>query len=369
MRIDAFKLERYFARHEFAVPHNLAASDCEPLSLAELLDMADDESLEMWESLRLGYTETSGSEQLRKEIAGLYQQIEPAQLLVCAPVEGIFISMNAMLEKGDHVICCSPEYQALHEVARSIGCEVDLWETDEKQGWRFDPRWLERHVRPDTRLIVVNWPHNPTGALASLTDLERTVEIASRSSAYLFSDEMYRSLELEPGDLLPAASDVYERAVSLSGMSKAYGMAGARIGWLATRDSDLLERIRTFKDYTTICSSAPSEVLSMMALRAGGSILEANLSRIRSNLDALDEFFERHEEVFYWNRPGAGTVGFPRLMASGGADEFCRRALEDAGVLLLPASAFDFGQSHVRFGFGRSGLESALEALEAHLAG
>lgn len=369
MRVKPFKLERYFAQYEFQVEHDMAASDCEPLALAALLDMADNESTEMWESLRLGYTETRGSVELRKDISYLYQQIHPDHLLVCTPVEGIFMAMNSILEAGDHVICCYPDYQALHEVARAIGCEVDLWEADEQQGWRFDPKWLERHVRPDTRLIVVNWPHNPTGCVAALKDLERVVDIASRRSTYLFSDEMYRFLELEPGARLPAACDVYDRAVSLSGMSKAFGMAGARIGWLATRDPDLLARMQIFKDYTTICSSATSEVLSMMALRARDKIIKVNMERIKANLDLLDEFFECHDDVFYWDRPPAGTVAFPRLITKEGASEFCQRLVDEAGVLLLPASAFEYGESHVRVGFGRAGLCEALEALEGFLSG
>jgi len=367
MMIETFRLERFFSEHEFSVEHNLAASDCEPISQAELIAMAGDDELELWEELKLGYTETGGALFLREEIARIYQGIKPEQLLVCTPVEGIFLAMNAILEPGDHVICCYPEYQALSEVARAIGCEVERWEADEKQGWRFDPRWLERHARPDTRLIVINFPHNPTGCQASLRDLERTVEIARKRGAYLFSDEMYMFLEQEPGTRLPSACDVYERAVCLFGMSKAFGMAGARIGWLATRDAGMMERLARLKDYTTICSSAPSEVLATIALKSRGSIVAANLERIGRNLDVLDDFFERYPEYFYWDRPGAGTVAFPRLLSSKSADEFCGKMISAAGVLLLPASMFDFGQSHFRVGFGREGLAGAVEALEEHL--
>lgn len=367
MRIDTFRLERFFAEHEFAVAHNLAASDCEPISQAELLDMAGVAEMELWEELKLGYTETRGAPFLRQAIVRIYQGIEPEQLLVCAPVEGIFLAMNAILKPGDHVICCYPEYQALSEVARAIGCKVDRWEADEKQGWRFDPKWLERHVRPDTRLIVINFPHNPTGCLPVLRDLEQIVEIARKREVYLFSDEMYMFLEQDPGTRLPSACDVYEKAVCLGGVSKTFGMAGARIGWLATRDAGLMERLAQLKDYTTICSSAPSEVLATIALKSADRIIAENLELIKKNLDILDDFFDRHVDVFYWDRPPAGTVGFPRLLSSKTADEFCGAMISAAGVLLLPASVFDFGQSHFRVGFGREDLPGAVEALEACL--
>jgi aspartate/methionine/tyrosine aminotransferase len=368
MRIKPFKLERYFSAHEFDVRYTLSSSDCEPLPMAELLDMAGDESMELWDDLVLGYTETRGAPYLREEIAKLYETVDPGQVLVCSPVEGIFVALNAILEKGDHVICTFPGYQAFYEAAQWIGCEVERWSAEEGQGWRFDPAWLEEHIRPDTRLVVVNFPHNPTGYLPGLDDFERIVYAARQRGVYLFSDEMYRHLELGAGARLPSACDVYDRAVSLFGMSKTFGMAGVRIGWLVTKDAELSERLQSFKDYTTICSSAPSEVLSTIALRSKERIIERNLEIIRANLDALDEFFTKHEADFYWNRPPAGTIAFPRLLGGLDADTLCKEALEEAGVLLLPASVFDYGADHIRVGFGRRNLPEAIKALGDHLA-
>jgi aspartate/methionine/tyrosine aminotransferase len=367
MRMKQFKLERYFAGHEFSTRYNLAASDCEALSQAELLEMADEDTRELWDELRLGYTESQGAPYLRDEIAGLYTLTGPEDVLVCTPVEGIFVVMNAVLERGDHVISTFPEYQALYEVARSLECDVERWPADERQGWRFDTRWLEEHVRPDTRLIVVNFPHNPTGVLPERSEFNKIVEIAASVGAYLFSDEMYRFTEQEPADRLPAACDIYGRAVCLDGMSKAFGMPGARIGWLATRDADLMAGLRTVKDYTSICSSAPGEILATIALKSKGVILARNMSIIDKNLERLEYFFEKHPALFYWDRPIAGTTTFPRLLSKTGAVEFCRDVVDKAGVLLLPASVFDCGDNHVRFGFGRQDLDEALMALEKYI--
>ena len=362
-----FKLERHFALHEFSVKHNLAASDCEPLSQAGLLELADEGTGRLWDELRLGYTESQGAPFLREEIAGLYRDTGPDDILVCAPVEGIFLVMNGLLESGDHVICAFPGYQALYEVARSMECDVEMWPADERQGWRFDPKWLEDHVRPDTRLIVTNFPHNPTGWLPGAPDLARVVEVASAASALLLSDEMYRFTERDPANTLPAACDLSDRAVSLGGMSKAFGMPGARIGWLATRDPGIMERLRTVKDYTSICSSAPGEVLATIALKSKEKILERNMALIEKNLERLDYFFDKHPALFYWDRPAAGTVAFPRLLGGHDAAGLCEGLAREAEVLLLPSQVFDYGAEHVRFGFGREGLDEALLALEKYI--
>jgi aspartate/methionine/tyrosine aminotransferase len=230
---EPFALERYFARHEFGARHLLSASDCEPLGQAELLELADDGLRERWESLRLGYTESQGLPELRAAVAASYQSVQAEQVLIAAPEEAIFLLMNAVLERGDHVVCTFPGYQSLYQLALALGCEVSCWRPAEEHAWRFDPEDLARIVRPATRLIVWNFPHNPTGALPSPEDFDAVLRIAEASGAYCFSDEMYRLLELDQADRLPAAVDRLDRAVSLAGMSKVFGMAGVRIGWLA----------------------------------------------------------------------------------------------------------------------------------------
>ena len=366
MRIEPFRLERYFAEYEFAAPYLLSSSDCEALSVAELLELADGETRRLWDGMRLGYTETAGSRVLREEIARLYAGIGPDEVLVAAPEEAIFIALNCLLEAGEHVVCSFPGYQSLYEIPVALGCEVDMWRPDEGAGWRFDPDELESLVRPNTRAIVVNFPHNPTGYLPPAADFRRIVEIASESGAYLLSDEMYRFLELDPADRLPPACGLYDRAVSLFGMSKTFGMAGARIGWLATGDRELYRRMAAFKDYTTICSSAPSEVLSLIALRAREAIVDRHLATITANLEALDGFFRRRSRLFDWVRPRAGTTCFPRMLFEEDAATFCGEVTARSGVMLLPSTVFGV-EGHIRVGFGRTGMPEALERFERFL--
>lgn len=215
MNLKPFKLERYFAKYEFSVKYLLSSSDCDGLSQKEVLEMADPEAKDLWDNLKLGYTESQGLPLLRQETAKLYSSINSENVLIVAPEEGIFIALNSILEKGDHVICTFPGYQSLYEVAEGIGCEVTRWKPDEEQGWRFDPEFLTKNIKPNTKLLVFNFPHNPTGYLASRKDFDCVIEIAKEHNLYVFSDEMYRFLEYNSEDRLPSACEVYNKAVSL----------------------------------------------------------------------------------------------------------------------------------------------------------
>jgi aspartate/methionine/tyrosine aminotransferase len=257
----------------------------------------------------------------------------------------------------------------LYQIAENNGCRVTRWLPEEENGWRFNPDFLEHSIEADTKLLVFNFPHNPTGYLPDRKDFDRILEIAQERNLYVFSDEMYRSLEYNPQDHLPAACDAYQKAVSLSGMSKALGMPGARIGWLATRDRILLNKISAFRDYTTICSSAPSEILALIALRAKDIILAEQLTRIKRNLSLLDEFFRRNQNICTWSRPKAGTIAFPRLKLKIGSIKFCRKVIEEAGIMLLPSSVYDYGDAHFRVGFGRETLPQTLERFQEYLSG
>jgi aspartate/methionine/tyrosine aminotransferase len=368
MRLDTFQLERYFGQYEFTVPFQLSVSDCDGLSMNELLANADDEVRGLWEQLSLGYTETSGHPLLRREIAAMYHGFEADHVLVAAPEELIFVAMNCLVKNGDHVVCAFPGYQSLYAVAEGLHAEVTRWEPDETDGWRFDPDKLESLIRPSTRLIVMNFPHNPTGALPGPDDYQRIFEVALRYDIPIFSDEMYRLMERDPLARLPSAVELYDPAVSLSGVSKTLGLAGLRIGWLVTRDERLMQRMALFKDYTTICNSAPSEILALAGLRARERILARHHERIERNLGLLTGFMDKYEALFAWTPPRASTICFPRFKPDSlGTPELCRMARDEAGVLLAPSTVFDYGDHHVRIGVGREAFPEGLVRLSAFL--
>ena len=366
MQITPFKLERYFARYEFNVKYLLCSSDCESLSVSDLLVFepeADEDLKRHW----LGYTESSGAPSLRQEISRIYTGIQAEQVLVHSGAEeAIFLFMHAVLQPGDHVVVHWPCYQSLFEIARSIGCEVSFWEAHPQNQWALDLDELKRSLRPNTRAVIVNTPHNPTGYLMPQADYRALNTLAQERGIMLFSDEVYRELEFDPADRLPSACELNPSAVSLGVMSKAYGLAGLRIGWIATYNAQVTARMAALKDYTTICSSAPSEYLAELALRHRGQIAGRNLKIILDNLSLLDVFFVAQADRFEWVRPRAGPIAFPRLIGEE-VEQFCHHLVTSAGVLLLPGTMYDHPGNHFRLGFARKNMPQALEQLEQFL--
>lgn len=367
MHLPPFKLERYFAKYEFNTEFLLCSSDCEAMSIADLLafeDGAADKLQNVW----LGYTESQGSLSLRKEICNLYTTIQPEDILVHTGAgEAIYLFMYAAFKPGDHVIVHSPGYQSLAEVARSVGCDISPWMAREENGWALDLDELKELVRPNTKGIVINTPHNPTGYLMSRADFDALNRFAQENDLLLFSDEVYRESEYDPADRLPAACDYGEHAVSLGVTSKTYGLAGLRIGWVATKNKTIYQNMASLKDYTTICNSAPSEFLAEVAMRHRVKLAERNLEIIKHNLTNVDDLFSRYPAFFTWARPKAGSMGFPKLL-KGDVEDFCDDLVRKAGVLLLPGTMYDESNNHFRLGLGRKNLPQAIERLEKYLS-
>lgn len=373
MLLPDFRLEVHFSKWEFTVEHNLAASDCESIPMRELLAMADDADRAAWHDLRLGYTETMGSPGLREAIAATYDRIDPAEVICFTGAqEGIFCAMHAVLEPGDHAVVLVPNYQSIEEVPLSI-CEVTGVALRAANGWALDLHELRDALRDNTRLIAVNFPHNPTGAMIGRDAWSALLELAASRGITVLADEVYRGLERRSDLALPQGADRYENAMSLGVMSKAYGLPGLRTGWIACRNRELLARMERVKHYLSICSPAPSELLARIALKARERLLERNRRLTTDNLTRLLEFFGRHPERFEWYVPDGGCTMYPRYLGEEGVEEFCRSAVEDAGVLLLPASLYrsrlvSAPDDRFRIGFGRAQFAAGLDALEEHLA-
>lgn len=363
MNVQDFKLEHFFARHEFTTRLTLSASDCEPLNMAELLELASPEDQARWAALSLGYTESAGDPELRRRVASLYNGISQDNVLYAAPEEAIFVAMHAMLSPGDRVVVIDPAYQSLHEIPRSIGCEVVPWPiVRDGATWTLDLELLDRLLSVPTALLVVNFPHNPTGYHPTRACFVDIVNRATAAGARVFCDEMYRGLEFGDKVSLPAVCEMDQRAVSLSGLSKTYALPGLRAGWLVSHDTEVLTKARALKDYTTICAPAPAEVLAMIALNHAETLSQRSRQIVRDNLHQAQTILSTTSACLL--PPCAGSTC---LLEVDDADKLSAQAIEQDGLLVVPSSLFDMPGSYVRLGLGRREFSEALVTFSKYL--
>lgn len=369
-----FALERFFAKHEFSARRLLCSSDCESMSVRELLAL-EPGSEEALLALRLGYTETRGAPALREALATGYEGIGADGVFVHAGAEEALLNLfAATLSDGDRVVVATPCYQSLSELPRALGATVLEWPWRVEGGrWFLDPDELATLAR-GARMIVLNLPHNPTGGTLPPDAFARVAETARREGAILLVDEVYRGLELRGTQRLPAACEIYERGVSLGVFSKNAGLAGLRVGWLASRDRELLDAAAAFKDYNSICGSGPSEVLALVAARNYDVLASRARAFCERNLDSFEGFAGRHPGFVEWTAPAGGSIAFPRLAPDaiarfGDAAALAERLVAETGILILPGSLYEADAARFRLGFGRADFAEGLAELEAWLDG
>lgn len=367
MKLNDFLLERYFAQYEFHTPYILCASDCETFTIEEILAL-EAGAMERFLQTPLSYTESNGHPELRQQIAYTYTGGKASDILVFSGAEeGIFAAMNVLLGPGDEVIVQSPCYQSLFEVASGVGAKVIPWEMNAEKKWELDLNFFKDHIHSNTRLVVVNFPNNPTGYYPTPEFFNHLVSLCREHDLYLFVDEVYRGLEYEKTPVLSAGYEVYEKAISLGVMSKSLGLPGLRIGWIATQDQELYRKLAAFKDYTTICNAGPSEFLSILGLTHSQILLGRNRLLVENNLALLRSFFERNSHLLQWNTPIAGAIAFPRWKEEKSI-HFYRELAEGPGILLLPGSLYGRADSYFRMGYGRKNFAEALEKLATYLS-
>jgi aspartate/methionine/tyrosine aminotransferase len=303
------------------------------------------------------------------EISRTYGSVDAAGVLEFAGAqEAIFNFMINALEKDDHMITMFPAYQSTYEVCRFIGCEVSHWNLlQTKSGWAADIEALAKLIKPHTKVIALNSPNNPTGFTLSAEQTGAIAALAAKHGIMIFSDEVYSGLEFSATQ--PAAfADLYENAFSLNVFSKAYGLAGLRIGWIASQNKPFLAKMLNFKYYNSICSAVPSQKLAIIAIRRREQILARNRKIICDNLSYSDDFFAKHGDLFIYNRPMAGPIAFHKLNSHQPITDFCEDLRRRKGVLLAPASLFDKEGNYFRMGYGRKSFKAALDLLDGYVS-
>ena len=366
--MNPFKLEVYLSKYEFLAPYLLCCSDAQTMSMHNLLTLADPQEKNLWKSLDLGYTEDKGLPVLREQITKiLYPTLNAENILCFAGAEdGIFCALSVICKPGSHIITLTPCYQSLAEIPKSRGCIVTEIPLKEENNWCISINDIQKSLKPNTSAIIINFPHNPTGQIITQEELNDLVTLCKNNDLWLFSDEVYRLLGNPNTPWALPAAQLYSKAISVNVMSKAYGMAGLRIGWIACQDEEILTQIKQMKHYTSICNSAPAEILTLIALKNSDHILARNNAIVASNLKLLDTFFAEFKELFSWVRPQGGCTGFARYKGTGNVTDFCETVVERTGVLLLPGFVYN-QPNHFRIGFGRSNMPEALKKLHTFL--
>lgn len=369
MQIAPFETEHFYAKYEFNTPYQLCNSDCETVTIGELLDMAD-MSLAQLGALGLGYTETEGNPQLREMIAEGYKTAVSQNILILAtPVEGIYLTARALLEPDDEVIVLTPAYDALINMFEHVvgTANVKKWAfTENGSNWILELETLRQLITPKTKLVVVNFPHNPTGYLPTPAWQKELISIIEENNLWLFYDEMYYGLVHSGTPEIPSAADLSRRTIVLSGLSKTYGLPGLRTGWLVIQDDSLREDIINWKHYTSICPPAPSEFMAMAAWRVREQLRQKNIDQIEQNLAIAEQFFARWERLFGWKRPLSGSTALVKMNVPS-VTQFAEKMAAEAGILIHPATTLGSDDQHVRFGFGRAGFAAALTQFEQYL--
>jgi aspartate/methionine/tyrosine aminotransferase len=369
-----FRLETHFSRWEFKARHHMTASDAETMTMSDLLALAGPEDREVWERVSLGYTETWGAPALRETIATTYDTLSGADILTFAGAEeGLYCAMLASLSPGDHAIVTVPNYQSMETMPVTITGNVTGVALRPENRWQLDLDEVRAALRPETKLIAVNFPNNPTGTIADQDIFRGLAELCAERGIHLFSDEVYRGLEIDGAKRLPQAADLFDKGISLNVMSKAYGLPGLRIGWIACRDHALLSRMEKMKHYLSICNARPSEVLAGIAIKARETIFARNRALCAENMAKLDAFFADFSHLYDWVAPDGGCVAFPRYLGIDGVEEHCRRLVEEKGVLLLPSSLYvsdllPVPADRFRVGVGRRNIDAGLEAWREFLS-
>jgi len=353
LRVDEFLVERWMNEYEHGVEVNLAETCVEPFTLRGFLEFVGREDfLEDLMDTPLTYGHIEGDPELRERISHLYDRVEPEDVLVTGgAIEANFNAFYSLVEPGDTVVSVFPTYQQLHSVAKGFGADVRRLHLRPEGGWLPDPEELKELVDARTRMVVINNPNNPTGALIDGGLLKAICEVAGDVGAYVLSDEAYRGLYVDEGDWAPSVVDIYDRGIATGSFSKPFSLTGLRLGWI-TAGGDVIHECKLHRDYTTISKGMIDEALAALAMEHAAEILERNNAIVRENHRLLDRWIEE-EPLLDWVPPRAGSVGFMRHHLDVKAEELCKDLIEQESTFLVPGDCFEMSD-HIRIGYGNN---------------
>jgi aspartate/methionine/tyrosine aminotransferase len=366
MKLEQFQMERMQSTWENLVRYNLSESGVHPASIGELIPDAKDR--EELLNIELGYSQSNGTPELRRAIAAMYPGATEENIIATVgTAEANFLVAWMLTEPGDEVVMMLPNYMQLWGLVRSFGAELRPLPLIEELEWAPDLDALERSVSPRTKLIVVCNPNNPTGAILTEQEMERVAAAARRVGAWLLVDEVYRGAELIR-DVTPSFWGMYEKVIITSGLSKAYGLPGLRIGWIASTP-ELVAEAWSYHDYTTIGPGPASDWLARIALTPENRVrlLDRTKRVLNSNYPIIEEW--AHENELSFVRPQAGAISYLRYHLDIGSLDFVERLRKEKSVLIVPGEQFLMGK-YLRIGFGSNAdyLREGLELISNFIA-
>ncbi len=343
-------------------PLSLNATNPQPYTLEELNLLVGADILKMDSDLLLGYNSREGLPELRNALNRyLYPMLNPQNLITTAGGnEAIFISMHALLEKGDKVISFTPTFEPLIKTAQDIGCDVKLLELNEHEGWKLELDKFEALVCDQTKMVIMNFPHNPTGALIDQKTLDRIVTLCRKHEVWLFSDEVFRGLEHSADLQLEPVAEIYEKGISIGVLSKSHGVPSIRVGWIASQSLPFLQRAIEVKNYLSICNGTIGEKIAVPIIESSSKIFENHLDLLVSNLTILEKLKEIYPH-FDFCSPKAGCTVF----ASVNEDSlvFAERLINEQNLMVIPGKAFVTKANAFRLGFSYDDFETRIKGL------
>lgn len=365
MDIKTFKVERWMDDYETKCKYNLAETCIDSLTVREIVEMAGLDVAEYMNALadtRLTYSHIGGSPELLNGIASLYSDVIKPEHVI--PMHGAIGAnhhiLMTLIDPSDNMVSVMPTYQQHYSIPESIGAEVRILNLNLENHFLPDIEKLKELVDENTKMITMNSPNNPSGSLIPKDVMEQVIEVAKSVGAYVLCDEVYRGIS-EDGSYMYSVADLYEKGISVGSMSKCWSMAGVRLGWIVTRDMDLIHRCHERRDYDTISCAVIDDKLAALALANKNKIIERNRAILNTNRQILDDWVNATPEVYY-QRPEAGTTALVYYKKDIPSRELCDRLIKETGVLFTPGECFEMeGAVRIGYAFDSKVLQKGLD--------
>lgn len=371
MKIKPFAVEEWMNAWEVGAKYNIAETCVDSISMNELFELTGEDKTEFLNRLcarRLSYGDIEGLPEFRKGVCGLYKTLNIENIVPTHGASGanhhVFYSL---ISPGDRVVSIMPTYQQLYSIPESYGADVQILHLSKENNYLPDLEKLRRLVTPETKMICINNPNNPTGALMSEQMLREIAEIARSADAWILCDEVYRHLSQED-DWCPSIVDLYEKGISVSSMSKVFSLAGLRLGWIATHDMSVVKSCLSHRDYNLVSCGVFDEMLAAAALKHSDKLLERSRKIVRENLQILDDWVGSEPHVSYV-KPQAGTTALVYYDLDISSYEFCEEMYKKTGAFVTPGDCFEVPHSmRIGYAYGKQDLIDGLKAISEYIA-